>query len=418
MRRNERYRTLLTQVRGEMERYESYAERTIIQMQTEAGQLGLDGASTALRVAMRGNFQMLPSQPFEFMTGVCADGKPLFALLQERALFPDAVDGMTQALLDGLAFGESPRKVARRMAGGLSAGLSKALVIARTEQIRAYREATRARYAQAGIKQYRRHCALQDRTCLACLDLDGTVQDTEEIVASHPNCRCYTTPEIDGLDLRGGDAQAWFERQSEAKQKEIMGATRWKMWKEGQVGWGDFAKVKDDPVWGPTIGLKPVRDLRENLAIGKDVRLAREGKLFSFLTKNDDVVYSGEIDLSARYGISDLRSSHVVLAGKQKRYIKREHVGDYKWIENNQEILIKAISRPEFYENEPTIAKFGGLNIAQVVSTGDSDLPFLVVVLNFSQSNAKVWSVFRAPNRYLFAGENLKDRWIKNTGEQ
>ena len=262
MRRNERYRTLLTQVRGEIERYESYAERTIIQMQTEAGQLGLDSASTALRVAMRGNFQMLPSQPFEFMTGVCADGKPLFSLLQERALFPDAVDGMTQALLDGLAFGESPRKVARRMAGGLSAGLNKALTIARTEQIRAYREATRARYAQAGIKKYRRHVALQDRTCLACLSLDGTVQDTEEIVASHPNCRCYTTPEIDGLDLRGGDGQAWFERQDEATQKKIMGATRWKMWKEGQVGWGDFAKIKDDPVWGPTIGLKPVRDLK------------------------------------------------------------------------------------------------------------------------------------------------------------
>ena len=68
-----------------------------------------------------------------------------------HALAPDMVARLTRNLIEAISLGYSPRKTAEMMAGGLTDSLSKALVIARTEQIRTYREATLAQYQDIGF---------------------------------------------------------------------------------------------------------------------------------------------------------------------------------------------------------------------------------------------------------------------------
>ena len=254
-----RYQTLLKIALDEITRYEQWAQGRVEEMQQQAIDLGVAAAIASLNGAQyfvpTGNIAALKN-----MVGVCADGAPVFSILSQRALSPEAVAGLTAALLEGIALGYNPRKTARKMADGLAGGLDKALTIARTEQIRAFREATRQQYQDMGVKLYQRHCAHSDRTCTACLGLDGEIYPTDELFASHPNCRCFMTAYDAELAKRYPNAQEWFAGLDEARQKEILGPGHYKLYKEG-MPLKDMVKITDNPVWGPTIGVKPLKEL-------------------------------------------------------------------------------------------------------------------------------------------------------------
>lgn len=188
VKRLERYRELVNQVAWEGSNYERYAADLIAREQMAYSEIGLSQAQEVLRQAVTGNWNRLNISAVQNMTGLAGDGSPLFAVLKKRALSPEMVGGLTDKLIEAVGLGYNPRKTARMMRDGLTQGLTKALTIARTEQIRAYRQASMDQYAAAGVKQYERHCALSERTCEACLALDGKLQDTDELFASHPNC--------------------------------------------------------------------------------------------------------------------------------------------------------------------------------------------------------------------------------------
>lgn len=75
--------------------------------------------------------------------------------------------------------------------------------IARTEANRMQNEAALEAYHTAGIKRYRFHASLDEKTCLDCWKLDGMSfsvdagLEGENLPPIHPNCRCYITPIID-----------------------------------------------------------------------------------------------------------------------------------------------------------------------------------------------------------------------------
>ena len=192
------------------------------------------------------------------MIGLAGDGSPLFDVIKQRALAPVMVEGMRSTLIQAVAHGDNPRTTARILKNGLAAGLTKALTIARTEQLRVYRDTGIEQYKASGVvTSYTRHCALDELTCIACLALDGKVQLVDEIFEIHPLDGCFTTPNIEGLEpISGQTGEAWLNAQSEGKQKEILGA-HYDLWKSG-ISIKDMVKIKDDPVWGPTVGIKPV----------------------------------------------------------------------------------------------------------------------------------------------------------------
>jgi SPP1 gp7 family putative phage head morphogenesis protein len=170
------------------------------------------------------------------------------------------VDGLTQALVEGVALGYNPRKTAQIMASGLSDGLNKALVIARTEQLRTYRAANLEQYQNMGIQQWQRHCAFSDRTCVACLGLDGKIYPTNTGFASHPNCRCFMTAVIPGEPITETNAQKWFGGLDEDRKKEILGKGHYELYQKG-VPLSEMVSVNEDPIWGPTIGIRSLKDI-------------------------------------------------------------------------------------------------------------------------------------------------------------
>jgi hypothetical protein len=165
-----RWKELLRQAVTEADKYQNYADKLIAANQIEYGRLGLDAAQEVLRLSgVSINFTMLNTDAINNMIGLAGDGSPLFDVLKKRAIAPEMVDGIQSQLIEAIATGINPRKTAELIKDGLSAGLNKALVIARTEQLRAYRQASLDQYQASGVVQsYTRHCALSERTCLAC----------------------------------------------------------------------------------------------------------------------------------------------------------------------------------------------------------------------------------------------------------
>lgn len=261
----ERYRSLIAQANAEATRYQHYAEGLITSEQRYLGELGIEHAAEAIRAAGGVSFNILPRDAVEYMTGLCGDGSPLFSLLKERAIAPDAVSGLTDALVKGIGAGYNPTKVARQMADGLSAGLQKALVIARTEQLRVYRTANVAQYRESGVvKSFRRLATKDARTCLACLARDGELIPLGREMYDHPMGRCTSIPVLEaGPEIEVETGAQWFERQSDGKQREILGAQRYKEWKGGVFQFSNLARVTHNDTWGDGLRVPTLQELRD-----------------------------------------------------------------------------------------------------------------------------------------------------------
>lgn len=258
----ESYRDLLKQVSAEAKRYEAFASGVIGEEQKAyidlGGRVAVDVMQTS--PSWSGQLRRINPRVVEKMVGVSADGAPLFDLLKQRSLTTTMVEGMTKQLIEAVALGYNPEKTARALATGLQGGLTKALTIARTEQIRVYRQASLDQYAAGGVVQYQRHAAKGERTCMVCLALDGQIYAIKDGFASHPNCRCNMVPVINGLEYSPREsAQDWFTAQPISVQQQVLGA-HYDAWKNG-TKLIDMVHTTDDPVWGPTLRTVPLKDL-------------------------------------------------------------------------------------------------------------------------------------------------------------
>jgi len=259
----ERYRSLIAQANAEATRYQHYAEGLITSEQRYLGELGIEHAAEAIRAAGGVSFNILPRNAVEYMTGLCGDGSPLFSLLKGRAIAPDAVNGLTDALVNGIGAGYNPVKVARQMADGLAAGLQKALVIARTEQLRVYRTANVAEYRESGVvSSFKRMATKDSRTCLACLAADGETFALEREMYDHPNGRCTQVPILaDGPDLDFETGAEWFARLDAQKQEEMLGSY-YDAWKGGQFDFRALARTTHNETWGDSLRIPSLEELR------------------------------------------------------------------------------------------------------------------------------------------------------------
>lgn len=262
--RMNRYWRLLRRLQDETGQYSDYADQLITGEQRELGRLGIRHASQAIRAQYEGVgafFDVLPVDAIENMVGLAGDGSPLRRLLQQS--WPDAADGLTQALIRGTALGRNPRVTAREMRRGMASGLDRALTIARTEQLRVYREASRQQYITSGVvSSYRRLAARNDRTCAPCLALDGTEYPLDEPFADHPCGRCASVPQVVGRPpVTWESGRDWLERQDEATQRRIMGDGYYTAWQEGQFDLDQMVTVRRSATWGDAPQLTPLSEL-------------------------------------------------------------------------------------------------------------------------------------------------------------
>lgn len=111
---------------------------------------------------------------------------------------------ISRELAGGIARGESPRVIARGLAGRVeSVGVARARVLARTEVISAHAEASLNAYREAGIEGVRVRAEFlttgDDLVCPECEALSGRVYPLSEatgIIPVHPNCRCAFVPDV------------------------------------------------------------------------------------------------------------------------------------------------------------------------------------------------------------------------------
>ena len=219
----------------------------------------------------------LPDEQLQAFVGMAGDGSPLGELF---AKIPQVTaDAMQMALVQGISLGEGPRTVARRVRRAADIGRQRAETIARTEMIRSAREAQRQLYTQnPAVQGYRRQATQDSRVCLACLALSGTVHATDEIMPSHPNCRCVMVPAtMSWAEITGDDSipdtrpsvatpEKILAGLSDADKLAIMGPARFEMYKNGKPLL-DMVQVKQNQDWGPTTRVLPLKDIGGSLAV-------------------------------------------------------------------------------------------------------------------------------------------------------
>lgn len=197
---------------------------------------------------------------------------------QTNVLSHEAMESMRRALIRGVAVGTNPRVAARQMLDGLeqgfNGGLTRAMVIARTEVLDAYR--VTSQYAHAAnadvLDGWVWLCALDARVCPSCLSQNGSVHPLiDPGPLDHQQGRCARMPQTKSWAALGikmpepastiPDARAWFAKQPEATQLQIMGPSRLGLLQSGQTGWGDLSTRRTTAGWRPSYAPTPVRDL-------------------------------------------------------------------------------------------------------------------------------------------------------------
>jgi len=112
---------------------------------------------------------------------------------------------ISRILADGIIQGWGTERIAQEIAAKVEGiGITRALMIARTEVIRAHHLATIQEYRNLeiqGIKiQAEFSTAGDGRVCKVCAGLNGKIfslNEAEGIIPVHPNCRCVCLPYIE-----------------------------------------------------------------------------------------------------------------------------------------------------------------------------------------------------------------------------
>lgn len=204
------------------------------------------------------------------------------AVRQLFASMPLQVAGdLGDVLASGIAVGDNPRLIARRMRAVADVPAHRAATVARTEVMRTWREASREAYLHDPIVDgWRWWSALSRRTCASCWAQHGSVHPATEVMATHPNCRCVQLPvtrpwrtlgvAMDEPPVTAGPVM--FDRQPEAAQRAVLGPAKYEAYAAGDIQLGDLIRRRFSPTWGPSTSEGSLRAARAASAARGTVR--------------------------------------------------------------------------------------------------------------------------------------------------
>lgn len=266
--RSERLRILLAQAQDEVARFAQLNVLPDIEReQAIYARLGLRGAQEMIDasggVVLSATWLRMPLDAIEAYIGLTGDGSPLRRLLE--AAYPEAVEGIINGLVTGMAKGYGPNQIAMLMAQGFGLGLERLTLIARTEQLRVWRLSSQDQYIRSGVVTgYKRIANKSDRTCMACLILDGEEYATEHEFEEHPRGRCALVPIVRHAPSPLWETgEQWFLKLPLETQQSMMGGERWELWRDGQFALKDLVGYSHSPVWGTSPRIKTLEELPE-----------------------------------------------------------------------------------------------------------------------------------------------------------
>jgi hypothetical protein len=195
-----------------------------------------------------------------------------------RPLSQEATAAMLRELIRGVVVGDNPRTTARlmlrRLEGAFNGGLTRALVIARTELLDAHRLAAMlSQTANADVLAGWQWVAqLDSRSCPSCWAQHGSIHPlTEPGPMDHQAGRCSRCPVTKSWRQLGFGvaeppstlpvAQARFRALPEVDQLRIMGPQRLELLRSGDVAWADLSTRRSTRGWRDSYAPTPVRDL-------------------------------------------------------------------------------------------------------------------------------------------------------------
>lgn len=259
----QRFQSLLAQTTQQLRALERVAAGIIEAGQIQAATQGIAAATTMIETVGLGvAFNRLPVTAVANLVSLARNGRPLAALL--RPMYGLATEGILRELVNGLALGNGPRQVARRMVdAGLSDGLNHLLLVTRDQYNRAHRAAGLETYRNSGVVLgWVRLSARDARVCPACMALDGSEHATDEGIDTHPQCRCTTVPQVRGArPLQLGTGLEWFERQSPGVQRGILGPGVYDHWRETGFDLREIVAFRESETWGRSPVVRPLREL-------------------------------------------------------------------------------------------------------------------------------------------------------------
>jgi hypothetical protein len=264
IRRMDKYKILNAQLKAQILEYaKTQAAKDIAEEQLAYALQGVTTATALIKAQMSLGvvFKTLSVDQLTDLSGLLADGSPLYNLLREA--YPDALDGIIKALLEGSAKGWGPGQNAAYMAKKMGLGLERLTLIARTEQLRAWRIATARQYKESGVVLYsKRVCAKSSRTCMACLAADGEIVPIDEVLSDHPRGRCTTVPVVKGAkDIVWESGISWFEQQPADIQRQMMGPGMYNLWQQKQFDLRELKGVTVNKVWGNSPRVKTLQEM-------------------------------------------------------------------------------------------------------------------------------------------------------------
>ena len=188
----------------------------------------------------------------------------------------EATVQMERELIRAVAMGDNPRDAARAMVqavqGAFNGGLVRAMVIARTELLDAYRRSAQTEHNQHRdvLTKWQWVADLSERTCRSCLAMHGSLHDLDEPgPLDHHQGRCsrvpvtktwkelgIKAPEPAGM-VKPGDGEKWLSNQPESVQRDILGSRGYDAWKRGEWPSSDWAVRRESSGWRDSYGPAP-----------------------------------------------------------------------------------------------------------------------------------------------------------------
>jgi hypothetical protein len=277
-----RYKALKRRIEDEIGNYGVIADHEINQGARVAITAGGTQARAMTQAALPGlaidaqimaQWSALPAGAVESLLAFMQPGSPLRASLASN-LGAAAADQFESDLANALARGFNPARTARIIRDSLGQGLNWSLRVARTTQVYAYREATRASYLANDyvVSGWIWRCSKSTRTCIACIMSDGEFHTLDETLNDHWNGRCFPEPAVRSYAEMGlpipdvpqepvETGREWFEGLNDTAQRSMMGDAAYKAWQEGKLDLGRLVHEREDPVWGPMRGVAALKDI-------------------------------------------------------------------------------------------------------------------------------------------------------------
>jgi hypothetical protein len=261
------YRALAAQAQNEITNFNRFVSGAIEKEQYLAFADGVDLGASEIRTLWKAygrdlkTFTILDVDRVRSMMGITADGTPFFNLLQES--YPDTMTSVAQTLSNATALSWNPKRTAKAIVDDMRGNLQRAMIISRTEQMRANRNAAVEQFRTSGVvTRYRRRASQSFQTCLACLLEDGRIYELREQFSDHPNGRC--TAEVELIDVPFQDVplgRDWLLSLNHEQQKAIMGEERFRAFQEHRVTLDQLSYIHNHPVWGESPQVTPVSQI-------------------------------------------------------------------------------------------------------------------------------------------------------------